>query len=59
MSEEIAKRWKTLYHKNCLTWDDAQKRKYLNIVNDPEDVDEIELESALDLIREINGSVKE
>lgn len=55
MSEEITRRWKRLYQKNCATWDDSQKRQYVNIVNDPEDVDEVELESSIELIQQING----
>jgi len=55
MPSDLTLRWKRLYQKNCANWDDAQKRRYLNIVNDPEDVDEIELESAIELIQEING----
>ena len=54
MSENHSQRWKRLYQKNCAHWDDAQKRQYLNIVNDPEEVDEIELQSAIELIEEIN-----
>lgn len=55
MSDDTTKRWKQLYQKNCKHWDDAQKRRYVNIVNDPEEVDEVELESAIELIQEING----
>ena len=55
MASELTERWRRLYKKNCAHWDDAQKRRYLNVVNDPEDVDEVELESAIALIEEING----
>jgi len=48
-------RWIKLYQKNCAHWSDAQKRQYLNIVNDPEEVDEVELQSSIELIEKING----
>lgn len=54
MSEEIAKRWKRLFQKNCMEWNDAQKRQYINIVNDPNDVDEEELASSIELIEDVN-----
>jgi len=53
--DERTQRWRRLFQKNCAHWDEAQKRQYINIVNDPEEVDEIELESAIELITEING----
>ena len=53
--DERTQRWRRLYQKNCAHWDEAQKRQYVNIVNDPEEVDEIELESAIELITQING----
>ncbi len=54
MSDERTQRWKRLYQKNCTTWTDEEKRRYINVVNDPDEVDEVELESALELIRQIN-----
>ena len=54
MSDERTLRWRRLFQKNCAHWDDAQKRQYINIVNDPEEVDDIELESAIELIEQIN-----
>jgi len=47
--------WRRLFNKNCAHWDDADKRRYINVVNDPEEIDEIELQSARELIEEING----
>lgn len=55
MAADHTQLWKKLYQLNCKHWDDAQKRRYLNIPNDPEEIDEIELESARELIQEING----
>jgi hypothetical protein len=55
MSRENAERWKRWFRNHCAQWDDADKRRYVNVVNDPEDVDDIELESARELIEEING----
>jgi hypothetical protein len=55
MSDANTLRWKKLYQKNCGHWTDAQKRQYLNIVNDPEEVDDIELQSSIELIEKING----
>jgi hypothetical protein len=48
-------RWKRLFNKNCAHWPDDQKIRYLNIPNDREDIDEVELESAIELITQING----
>jgi hypothetical protein len=55
MDNPISIRWKKLFQKNCSHWTDAQKRQYLNIVNDPDEVDEIEIESSIELIEKING----
>ncbi len=55
MTDETTLRWKRLFQKNCTHWDDANKRRYINVVNDPEEIDEIELQSAIDLITDING----
>lgn len=54
MSLEKAERWKRWFRNLCAQWDDADKRRYVNVVNDPEDVDDIELESARELIEDIN-----
>lgn len=54
MSVECTERWKRLYQKNCSDWPEGLKRRYINVVNDPEDVDELEVESAIELIEEIN-----
>ena len=54
MSDERTQRWKKLFRLNCSHWNDEQKRRYINVVNDPDEVDEIELQSAIDLIEEIN-----
>ena len=55
MADEITLRWKRLFQKNCAHWDEANRRRYINVVNDPEEIDEIELQSAIELIVEING----
>jgi len=53
--DERTKRWRLLFQKNCQHWDDAQKRQYFNIPNDTEEIDEMELESSIELIKDING----
>ena len=55
MADERTERWKKLFKKNCMHWSDDQKLRYLNIPNDREEIDEIELESSIDLITQING----
>lgn len=54
MTDTNSLRWKRLFQKNCAHWTDAQKKQYWNIVNDPEEVDEVELESSIELIEQIN-----
>ena len=54
MADNHSATWRKLYQKNCTHWDDAQKRRYLNIPNDPDEVDEEELQSCRELIQEIN-----
>ena len=54
MSDESTQRWKKLFRLNCSHWTDEEKRRYINVVNDPDEVDDVELQSAIDLIREIN-----
>lgn len=53
--DERTQRWRRLFQKNCAHWNEAQKRQYFNIPNDPEEIDEIELASCIELIEEING----
>ena len=48
-------RWRNLFKKNCANWTDAEKMQYMNVPNDHEDIDDIELESAIELITKING----
>ena len=55
MDNALSIRWKKLFQKNCGHWNEGQKRQYLNIVNDPEEVDEMEIESSIELIEQING----
>ena len=52
--DERTLRWRRLFKKNCSHWSDEEKRRYLNIVNDPDEIDEVELASAIELIQEIN-----
>ena len=54
MSDERTKLWRKLFEKNCAHWDDRERLRFLNIPNDPEEIDEEELQAARDLIREIN-----
>lgn len=54
MADDNTTKWKRWYHKNCANWSEADKRRYLNVVNDPDEVDDIELESARELIESIN-----
>lgn len=58
VSAEATKKYKQLYHQHCLEWPDRERRRYLNIPNDVEDVDEEELTSAEELIEEVNASLK-
>lgn len=52
--DERTQRWRRLFQKNCQAWSDEDKRRYINVVNDPEEIDEIELESAIELIEQVN-----
>ena len=53
---ELTTKWKKLFHiNNCGDWDPRHVQRYLNIPNDPEEIDEEEYESAKELIAEING----
>lgn len=54
MSEQNSQIWKRLFHKNCKEWSPKDQGRYLNVPNDPDDVDDEELQSCRDLIREIN-----
>ena len=54
MSDSLTERWRRLFKKNCSHWSDEQKRRYINVVNDPDEVDEVELQSAIELIEEVN-----
>ena len=51
----LTQRWKKLFQKNCVNWSDDQKLRFFNIPNDRDDIDEIEIESSIELITEING----
>lgn len=55
MSDERTLRYRQLFKKYCAQWPDDQKLRYLNIPNDRDEIDETELESAIELITEING----
>ena len=54
MDSELTKKWRELFKKNCSQWNDSDKMRYINIANDPHDIDEEELKSACELIQEIN-----
>lgn len=55
MSETRTQIWRRWFKENCSHWDDGDKVRYLNIPNDRDDIDDIELEAAKELITEING----
>lgn len=55
MSEDLTKKWRELFKKNCSHWPDDQKLRFLNIPNDRDDIDEVEWESSVELVTEING----
>ncbi len=54
MASELTRKWRELFKKNCTTWDDREKLRYLNIPNDPDDIDDDELNAARELILEVN-----
>ena len=55
MGEKETADWKRIFAENCQDWDPAHKQRYINIANDPEDIDKEELESAKELVEEISG----
>jgi hypothetical protein len=56
MSDNYTATWKRLFQRNCSHWTPRDRLRYVNIPNDPEDVDAEELEASKELIREINGT---
>ncbi len=55
MEETRTQIWRRLFRKNCTQWEDSDKRRYLSIPNDQDDIDEEELLAARELILEITG----
>jgi hypothetical protein len=55
MPDDLTAQWKRLFQKNCAHWDARDRGRYVNIPNDPEDIDAEELQACRELIEEING----
>jgi hypothetical protein len=53
--DENTLRYRKLFQKYCVHWPDDKKRQYLNIPNDQTEIDDIELESAIELVTQVMG----